>query len=70
MLSSETRDKIADKSFQRMRWHLFLGGLIESTALLTPFSSMYRCWKFQGGNTRIEYTEYYIFGIRVARRRL
>jgi len=58
------------KTGERMRWHLFIGGALSLTSLFTPFSSMYRCWKFQGGNSTIEYTEYYIFGIRVARRRL
>lgn len=55
--------------YDRMKWHLFWS-IIEPTALLTPLSSMYRCWKFQGGHTKIEYTEIYIFGIRIARWRL
>jgi hypothetical protein len=52
----------------RMRKHLFLG-VFNPLDMLTPFSSMYRCWEFTGGG-KVEFNEYYIFGIRVARIRL
>ncbi len=70
MLSSNTHRRIDKKTEDRMKWHLFIGGAICPTALLTLFSSMYRCWMFDDEYSKIEYTEYYIFGIRVARRRL
>ncbi len=68
MLNSNTCKSTDDKTEERMKRHLFIEGAICFSALLTPFCSMYRCWKFGSGT--IEYQEYYIFGIRIARRRL
>jgi len=52
MLNSITRTSLEDKTFRRMHRHLFIGGAIEFTSILTPFSSMYRCWKFQSGSAK------------------
>ena len=57
------KERTVKQMRRHLRWHIFKFGNI-----LTPFASEYRCWHFDGGN--LEYTEFYIFGIRVARLRL
>lgn len=69
-MTSRTYKSLHSKTINKMRWHLFIGGALCLTSVFTPFSTMYRRWEFDGGNSNISYTEYYIFGIRVARRRL
>jgi hypothetical protein len=48
----------------------FITGAIEWKLMLTPVGSMWRSWKFDGGQTHIEYLDIYVFGIRVVRWRV
>ncbi len=52
-----------------MWWHLFVFGLLEPSLFLTPLGSVFRHWNFNLDG-HIEYTEVYIFGIRIVRWRL
>ncbi len=50
---------------KKMQLHLLIGGAFKLNAMFTPFCSVYKCWEFNNGV--VEYREYYIFGIRIAR---